>query len=50
MDLNFTIPELVTGVQFSKGPYYAEQAASQKPTDRAAPHAAEVLCLYTLPH
>src|SRR5258708_13458189 len=25
MDLNFLIPELVTGVQFSKGPYYAEQ-------------------------
>jgi outer membrane receptor protein involved in Fe transport len=24
-DLNFLIPELVTGVQFSKGPYYAEQ-------------------------
>jgi TonB dependent receptor/Carboxypeptidase regulatory-like domain/TonB-dependent Receptor Plug Domain len=26
MDLNFMIPELVTGVQFSKGPYYAEQS------------------------
>ena len=25
MDLNFMIPELVTGVQFSKGPYYADQ-------------------------
>ena len=24
-DLNFLIPELVTGVQFSKGPYYADQ-------------------------
>jgi hypothetical protein len=24
-DLNFLIPELVSGVQFSKGPYYAEQ-------------------------
>jgi len=24
-DLNFMIPELVTGVQFSKGPYYADQ-------------------------
>jgi outer membrane receptor protein involved in Fe transport len=24
-DLNFLIPEIVTGVQFSKGPYYAEQ-------------------------
>ena len=24
-DLNFLIPELVAGVQFSKGPYYAEQ-------------------------
>ena len=24
-DLNFLIPELVTGVQFSKGPYFAEQ-------------------------
>ncbi len=26
MDLNFVIPELVTGVQFSKGPYYADQS------------------------
>ncbi len=25
-DLNFMIPELVTGVQFSKGPYYADQS------------------------
>ncbi|HEY7284445.1 MAG TPA: TonB-dependent receptor, partial [Vicinamibacterales bacterium] len=25
-DLNFLIPELVTGVQFSKGPYYADQS------------------------
>ena len=24
-DLNFLIPELVSGVQFSKGPYFAEQ-------------------------
>jgi hypothetical protein len=24
-DLNFLVPELVTGVQFSKGPYYADQ-------------------------
>ena len=24
-DINFMIPELVAGVQFSKGPYYAEQ-------------------------
>ena len=24
-DLNFLIPELVTGVQFSKGPYFADQ-------------------------
>jgi hypothetical protein len=24
-DLNFLIPELVTGVQFAKGPYYADQ-------------------------
>jgi hypothetical protein len=24
-DLNFLMPELVTGVQFSKGPYYADQ-------------------------
>ncbi|PYQ69452.1 MAG: TonB-dependent receptor, partial [Acidobacteria bacterium] len=24
-DLNFLIPELITGVQFSKGPYYADQ-------------------------
>jgi len=24
-DINFLIPELVSGVQFSKGPYYAEQ-------------------------
>ncbi len=24
-DINFLIPELVTGVQFSKGPYFAEQ-------------------------
>ncbi len=24
-DLNFMMPELVTGIQFSKGPYYAEQ-------------------------
>src|SRR6202035_476985 len=24
-DLNFLIPELVSGVQFSKGPYYADQ-------------------------
>ena len=24
-DLNFLIPELVTGVQYSKGPYYADQ-------------------------
>jgi hypothetical protein len=24
-DINFLIPELVTGVQFSKGPYYADQ-------------------------
>src|SRR6202049_856646 len=24
-DLNFLIPELVAGVQFSKGPYYADQ-------------------------
>ena len=25
-DINFMIPELVSGVQYSKGPYYAEQA------------------------
>jgi hypothetical protein len=25
-DLNFLIPELVTGVQFTKGPYYADQS------------------------
>ncbi len=25
MDLNFLIPELVTGVQFKKGPYYADE-------------------------
>src|SRR5207248_10547079 len=24
-DLNFLIPELISGVQFAKGPYYAEQ-------------------------
>src|SRR5436190_6681967 len=24
-DINFLIPELVAGVQFSKGPYFAEQ-------------------------
>jgi outer membrane cobalamin receptor len=24
-DLNFLIPELVSGIQFSKGPYFAEQ-------------------------
>ncbi len=43
-DLNFLIPELVSGVQYSKGPYYAEQG------DFAAAGAASIRYANTLDH
>ncbi len=43
-DLNFLIPELVTGVQFKKGPYYAQEG------DFAAAGSANVNYANGLPH
>jgi hypothetical protein len=33
-DLNFLIPELISGVQFEKGPYFADQVISRQRAPR----------------